>query len=54
MSFMISRPLTAEQRKILENKAKPSAEDIRKASDDLFMYLLAKVAELETKETKMQ
>lgn len=50
MSFLISKPLTAEQKKILENKTKPSAEEIQKATDDLFMYLLEKVAVLEAKE----
>ena len=52
MSFLIRKPLTEEQRKILENKTKPSAEEIQQATDELFLNLLLRVAELEAKEAK--
>ena len=47
--MIIKRPLTAEQLKLLENKSKPTQEDIQAAQDSLFMYLLEKVEELEKK-----
>ena len=47
MSLIIKRPLTQEQKKILAAKQKPSAGEIQNAQDQLFMYLLEKVAELE-------
>lgn len=47
MSALIKRPVTAEQQKILEAKKKPSAEDVQKATNDLFLNLLLRVAELE-------
>lgn len=47
--MLIRQPLTEEQKKILLNKTKPSAEDIQAATDDLFMNLLSRVAELEAK-----
>ena len=51
MSFIMTKPLTAEQKKILEGKTKPSAEDVQKATDELFLNLLLRVAELENKDT---
>jgi len=44
--MIIKRPLTPEQIKAM---SQPSQDDIRKAQDDLFMYLFNKVAELEAK-----
>ena len=44
--MIIKRPLTPEQIKAM---SQPSQDDIRKAQDDLFMYLFNKVAELENK-----
>ena len=52
MSLLIRKPVTAEQKKILEAKKKPSAEDVQKATDELFLNLLLRVAELEAKEAK--
>ena len=52
MSALIRKPVTLEQQKILEAKKKPSAEDVQKATDDLFLNLLLRVAELEAKEDK--
>ena len=52
MSLIIKRPLTQEQKKILAAKQKPSAGEIQNAQDQLFMYLLEKVAELEQKEAQ--
>ena len=49
MSYIVKRPLTDEDKKIIEGKSKPSAEDIQRASDELFMNLLLRVAELESK-----
>lgn len=45
--MIIRRPLSNEQRKILENKSKPAPEDIQSAQDSLFMYLIQKVDQLE-------
>ncbi len=42
-------PLTQEQIAAIEARKQPSADDIRRAQDDLFMYLLNRVAELEAK-----
>ena len=42
-------PLTQEQIAAIEARKQPSADDIRRAQDDLFMYLLTRVAELEEK-----
>ena len=47
MGKIFSRPLSPEQLEKLDAKSKPSAEDIQKAQDDLFMYLLERVAALE-------
>lgn len=47
---VIRKPLTEEQKEILKQKEKPSAEDVQQAQDQLFMYLLNKVAELEAKQ----
>ena len=47
MGKIFSRPLSSEQLEKLDAKSKPSAEDIQKAQDDLFMYLLEHVAALE-------
>ena len=46
---IFTSPLTLEQEKLIEARKQPSAEDIRRAQDDLFMYLLTRVAELEAK-----
>lgn len=46
--MIIRRPLSNEQRKILENKSKPTPEDIQSAQDSLFMYLMQKVEQLES------
>ena len=50
MSVVIKRPLNENDKKVLAAKTKPSAEDLQSAQDQLFMYLLGKVAELEQKE----
>lgn len=47
---IIRKPLSEEQKKILADKEKPSAEEIQQAQDDLFMNLLTRVAELEDKQ----
>lgn len=47
MGKIFSRPLSTEQLEKLDAKTKPSAEDILKAQDDLFMFLLERVAALE-------
>lgn len=39
-SVMLSRPLTLAEKKILEAKTKPSADDIQNATSDLFQGLL--------------
>lgn len=49
MSLIIRKPLSDEQKKLLEAKTRPSAEDILNAQDDLFMNILTRLAELETK-----
>lgn len=49
MSLKISRPLSEDDKKILAAKSAPSEEDIRRAEDELFLNLLARVAELERK-----
>ena len=54
MSIVIKRPITPEQRKLLEAKTKPSTEEIQAAQDALFMYLLEKVSELEQKGAQQQ
>ena len=43
------RPLSEEQQRKLKERERPSATDIQQAQDALFMYLLAKVEELERK-----
>lgn len=48
---IIRTPLTEAQKEILKNKEKPSAESVQQAQDQLFMYLLNKVAELEAKKS---
>lgn len=48
---IIRAPLTEAQKEILKNKEKPSAEDVQRAQDDLFMNLLTRVAELEAKKS---
>ena len=40
-------PLTQEQIKERAARTKPSAEDVQRAQDELFMNLLQRVAELE-------
>ena len=47
MGALISRPLSAADRKILADKQKPSSDAVQKATDDLFLNLLLRVAELE-------
>ena len=49
MALIIRRPLSDEQKKILEAKSRPSAEDILNAQDDLFMNILTRLNELEMK-----
>lgn len=44
--MLIKTPLTAEQK---ESMSKPSTEAINKAADDMIMFLLNRVAELEAK-----
>lgn len=44
--MIIKSPLTPEQIKAM---SQPSQEAVRKAQDELFMYLLQRVAELEAK-----
>ncbi|MBE8949768.1 MAG: hypothetical protein SR3Q1_04120 [Quinella sp. 3Q1] len=46
--MIITRPLTPEQRKLLDDKSKPAQEDILAAQDALFMNLLTRVADLES------
>ena len=45
--MIIRRPITQEQIKKMEARTKPTQEDIQEATDNLFMYLLRKVEELE-------
>ena len=47
-----TRPITQEQLKAIEARKQPSPEDIQKAQDALFMYLLARVAELEKRDSQ--
>lgn len=47
MGKIFTRPLTDEQKQKIAAKSKPSAEDILRAQDDLFMNLLLRVKELE-------
>lgn len=47
MGKIFSRPISAEQQAKIDAKSKPSQEDIVKAQDDLFMYLMNRIAELE-------
>ena len=44
--MIINRPLTPEQ---IKAQSQPSAEDVRRAQDALFIYLLQRVEELESK-----
>lgn len=48
---IIRRPISEPQKEILASKEKPSAEEVQQAQDNLFMYLLNKVAELEAKQS---
>lgn len=48
---IIRRPISEPQKEILESKKKPSSEELQQAQDQLFMYLLNKVAELENQQT---
>lgn len=48
-SVFIQRPLTADEKKFLESKTKPSQDDIQAAQDELFMNILLRLNELETK-----
>lgn len=52
MSLLVRKPLTDEQKERIVAKSKPSAEDIRRAQDDLFLNLMLRVAELENTNTK--
>lgn len=47
---IIRRPISEPQKEILAKKEKPSNEEVQQAQDQLFMYLLNKVAELEAKQ----
>ena len=53
MSTIIRRPLNSEDKKILDAKTKPTAEEIQRAADELFLNLLTRVAELEAKENEV-
>ena len=46
MSFQFKKPLTREQKKLLEDKLKPSQEDIQAAQDSLFLSILLEQADL--------
>lgn len=46
---IIRKPLSESQKETLKKKEKPSTEDVQQAQDQLFIYLLNKVAELEAK-----
>lgn len=48
-SVIFQRPLTAEEKKFLESKTKPSQDDIQAAQDDLFMNILLRLNNLESK-----
>lgn len=48
---IIRRPISDSQKETLKKKEKPSADDVQQAQDQLFMYLLNKVAELEAKKS---
>ncbi|MBR0289852.1 MAG: hypothetical protein IJQ82_12825 [Selenomonadaceae bacterium] len=48
-SLIFQRPLTAEEKKFLESKTKPSQEDVQAAQDELFMNILLRLNELESK-----
>jgi len=44
--MIIKQPLSPEQ---IKAQSQPSAEDVRRAQDALFIYLLQRVEELESK-----
>lgn len=44
--MIINRPLTPEQ---IKAQSQPSAEDVRRAQDALFMFLIERIEELESK-----
>ena len=44
--MIINRPLTPEQ---IKAQSQPSAEDVRRAQDALFMFLIGRIEELEAK-----
>ena len=48
-SLIYQRPLTLEEKKILEAKTKPSADDVQAAQDNLFLNILLRLNDLETK-----
>lgn len=52
MGKIFTRPLTDDQKQKIAAKSKPSAEDILRAQDDLFMNLLLRVNELESQNRK--
>ena len=52
MSLLVRKPLTDSQREKIAARSKPSAEDIQRAQDDLFLNLMLRVAELEKTNTK--
>ena len=52
MSLLVRKPLTDSQREKIAARSKPSAEDIQRAQDDLFLNLMLRVAELENTNTK--
>ena len=45
--MIFTKPLTQEQRRELEQRTKPSTEQLQAAQDALFMNLLERVAQLE-------
>ena len=50
MGKIFTRPLTDDQKQKIAAKSKPSAEDILRAQDDLFINLLLRVQELEDRQ----
>lgn len=48
--MIIKRPLTEEQLKKISEREKPSQEEILKAQDELFMYLIERLDALERKD----
>lgn len=49
MGYLVKRPLSEADKQLLAAKLKPSQDDIQHATDDLFMNLLTRLAEVEDK-----